>query len=53
MSQPKMVPNVDTTKHVINLENSVPVNESQQTSGRMKKNNRVNNDLYELLYGLK
>ena len=43
----------NNTKHTINLENSVPETNSQQTSGRIQNKNKVNNDLYELLYGLK
>lgn len=45
-----VVPLMDDTKHVISMENTSNPNELQQTSGKMKKNN---NDLYELLYGLK
>ena len=45
------------SKHVVSMENSSPESNLQQTSGKMKKNNRLNevknNDLYELLYGLK
>lgn len=58
---PKMaVNNVDNTKHSINMENTDSSDSSksinENSSGRMK-NNRLNevknNDLYELLYGLK
>ena len=60
-------PLMNDSKHVVAMENSSPESNSQQTSGKiqiydsqkskMKKNNRMNevnnNDLYELLYGLK
>ena len=56
-NQPKMAtynstvgPLMNDTKHVVSMENSTPESNLQQTSGKMKKNN---NDLYELLYGLK
>ena len=55
---------VNSNKHSINMENTDSSNSSnsvnENSSGRMKNNinsqvgkNRNNNDLYELLYGLK